>query len=98
MPSRSIQGRDLIHPFPWRSCCPPPGAFASLLFLISSSPFRAHFCATFAPPIAHTALTQSAANGLIAKAACGPLASLHALWVPPGPALDPLFLGPAFEL
>jgi len=46
MLSRSIQGRELIHPFPWRSCRPPPGVVASLLFLMPSTPSRTHFCAT----------------------------------------------------
>ena len=70
MPCRSIGDPHLIHRFPSGAGCPALTAAVSLLFLMSSSPSRASFCATFAPPIAHTALTQGRAIGVLAKGLC----------------------------
>lgn len=60
---RSIGDPHLIHQFPADADCPALTAAVSLLFLTSSSPSRASFCATFLPPIAHTDLTQGSAIG-----------------------------------
>src|SRR6478609_4131863 len=78
-PPRSIRDPDLIHRFFGRSRGPAPGVVASLLFLISSSPSRASFCATFGSPIAHTVLTQPSASDPWPPPLAGPLPSSHSL-------------------
>jgi hypothetical protein len=46
MPSRSSRGRDLIHGFRSRPCCPPLAAVASLPWLMPRTPARAAGCVT----------------------------------------------------
>lgn len=67
----------MIHFFASRFSSSAPGAVASLLFLMSSSPFRAPFCVT---NWSHSPHTRPAPAASIAGRPAGSLPSPHALW------------------